>query len=296
MHSSQRDTISVAFLRATVWSAFVIKGESYRLHPDRMSPFVEQEPAFNRDCKAFPNKRIIMVTPNLEYWDMFLNWVHHASVYMSENDQLVVVAQDEGIVTMLQNSSFTFMDLDGTLNIRTVTKHKVVGPFSSSEFRALVGKRAAQILYFLKLNCTVLYSDVDNVWLGDVFQDIAEAGSHDLYITDDSSDNALTERWYFCTCLLYLQPSPSVRELMQNWTNAVSDKTNNQPPFNQVLKRDYATRQLVDFTVLPYGAFPPGCSADRFWGTPAMHVLHANYIVGMKNKTQFLVDHHVWKQ
>merc|ERR1712113_177145 len=92
-----------------------------------MVPFVEQGPAFNRDCKAFPNKRVIMVTPNLEYWDMFLNWVHHASVYMSENDQLVVVAQDEGIVTMLQNSSFVFMDLNGTLNIPTVTNKKKSG-------------------------------------------------------------------------------------------------------------------------------------------------------------------------
>merc|ERR1712151_693461 len=115
------------------------------------------------------------------------------------------------------------------------------------------------------MDCTVLYSDVDSVWLGDVFQDIAEAGSHDLYITDDRKKRPtdqfdLREMWYFCTCLLYLQPSPSVRELVQNWSNAMSDNIPDQPTFNQVLKSDYATRQLVDFTVLPYGAFPPGCN------------------------------------
>jgi len=296
MHSSQRVNIS-CFLCATVWSTFVIKGESLSLHPDRMFRSVEQEPAFNRDCKAFPNKRIIMVTPNLEYWDMFLNWVHYASAYISENDQLVVVAQDEGIVTMLQNSSFVFMDLNGVLNIPTVSNlRRVGGPFGSSAFNGLTCKRPAQILFFLKLNCTVLYSDVDTVWLGDVFQDIAEAGSHDLYITDDSRTNSLMRSFNFCTCFLYLQPSPSVRKLVENWANAVSDKVNDQYFFNRVLNSDYATRQLVDFTVLPYAAFPPGRSAHRFWGKPVMHVLHANYLPNIKRKTHFLVNHHVWNQ
>jgi len=261
---------------------------------------MEHEPAFNRDCKAFPNKRIIMVTPNLEYWPMFLNWAYHAKAYMGENDQLVVVAQDAGIVTKLQSSSFVFMDLNGTLNIPTdATFRRALAPWVSAEFSHLTGMRPAQILYFLNLNCTVLYSDVDTVWVGDVFQDIAEAGPHDLYITDDTWDNSLTNTWNFCTCFLYLQPSPSVRKLMQNWKNAWSDQnavsynTSDQPPFNWVLN---ATRKSVDFAVLPYGAFPPGCKAHRFWRTPGMHVLHANYLKGITAKKKFLVDHGVWKR
>jgi len=297
---SQRVKMSNEVLRVTVWSAFVIGCASLRLDSNRVSPLIKQEPAFHRGCEAFPNKRIVMVTPNLEYWDMFRNWFHHAKAYMGENDQLVVVAQDEGVVAKLRTSSFVFMDLNGTLTFPTrsgarESSQKVVGPFGSPSFNDLTGRRPAQILYFLKLNCTVLYSDVDTVWLGDVFQDVAEAGSHDLYITDDTPNNALMEQWNFCTCFLYLQPSPPVRELVQTWTNTVSDKTNDQYPFNMALKSDYATRQLVDFTVLPYSAFPPGYSTRRFWGTPGMHVLHANYKKGIEKKIKSMVKRHVWR-
>lgn len=82
---------------------------------------------------------------------------------------------------------------------------------------------------------------------------------------------------------------------MQNWANAVSGHVN-QPPFNDALKSDYTARQLVDFAVLPFSAFPPGRAADRFWGTPGMHVLHANWRIGISTKTKFLVDHGVWTQ
>jgi len=302
MHTSQCVNICFVFLCATACSAFVMKGESARLHSNRMSPLMEQEPAFNRDCKAFPNKRIIVVTPNVEYWDMFLNWVHHAKVYMGEHDQLVVIAQDEDIVTRLQKRSFVFVDLDGTLNIPAdaldAMPAKIAGPYGSAEFSTLVGKRPANLLFFLKLNCTVLYSDIDNVWIGDVFQDIAEAGAHDLYITDDNPANSsltTANQWNFCTCFLYMQPTAPVLELMQNWANAASGHVN-QPPFNDALRSDYAARQLVDFAVLPFGAFPPGIVADRFWGTPGVHVLHANWRKGIDAKTKFLVDHGVWTQ
>lgn len=306
MHTSQRVKIGVALLCATVSSAFVMKGESLRLHSDRMSPLMEQEAAFNPGCLAFPNKRIIMVTPNSEYWSMFLNWFHHAKAYMGKHDQLVVFAQDEKVVKKLQRESFVFVDLDGNLNIPADANQlpaKVAGPFNSHQFNDLVDKRPANILYFLKLNCTVLYSDVDTVWLGDIFQDIAEAGSHDLYITDDNRNDAgfdgivKHDNWYFCTCFMYMKPTPPVLELIQNWTDAMVGKHPvNQPSFNKVLKSDYETRKSVDFTVLPYGAFPPGIKAGHFWGTPGMHVLHANWMVGTWTKKDFMKKHGVWTQ
>jgi len=317
MHTSHRVKVSVVF-SATVWSALVIMGDSFMLprneqvdppwraphhhhHHHHHHHSNEQGAAFNRDCKLFPNKRIIMVTPNAQYWDVFRNWFHHAKDYMGEHDQLVVVAQDEGIVTMLrQNRSFVFVDLDGNLNDPTVGNRstRVPGPFEfmSPEFNSLTGRRPAQILSFLKLNCTVLYSDVDSVWLGDVFQDVAKAGSHDLYITDDTiyNNSIWKNKWNFCTCFIYAQPSPSVQVFVQAWANAVSENTNDQPPFNQVLKRDYLTRKLVDFAQLPFDAFPSGCAAKRFWGTSAVRVLHANCRVGLETKIQFLKAHGSW--
>jgi hypothetical protein len=268
----------------------------------------DQGPAFNRDCKAFPNKRIIMVTPNFEYWDMFLNWFHYANTYLRDHDQLVVVAQDEGAVTMLRNSSFVFMDMNGTLNQRDGTLNqtamynnaRLAGPWGSGVFNALTGKRPAQILHFLELGCTVFYTDIDTVWLGNVFQDIAKAGSHDLYITDDSRNNlGMTnkrEGWNFCSCFLYLQPAPAVRELVQTWHRAMSPNDNDQPPFNHALRTVYEARGLLDFKVLPHEAFPPGCYVDGHGVRPTMRVLHANYRKGIEAKRQFMVDHHVSEQ
>jgi hypothetical protein len=287
----------------------VIKeGQSFKLRSNRVSQIMkvqkrdplQDEPSFNRDCKAFPNKRVVLVTPNLEYWDMFVNWYNHAAAYLGDNDQLVVVAQDEGVFTKLRNmrNGSTSSSLRSRMALHReeelITKGTALHPYGSQGFNELTGKRPAQILHFLRLGCTVLYSDIDAVWLGNVFQDIAEAGSHDLYITDDAKDNGLTASWYFCTCFLYLQPSPRVQELVQNWTRAVSARASDQGPFNEVLRRDYETRRSIDFAVLPYRAFPPGCSADRFWGQPTMHVLHANYRVGIENKKEFLVKHHAW--
>jgi hypothetical protein len=287
-----------------------LSGSSSATWPDRSgSGTSEKGPAFNRDCKAFPNKRIIMVTPNVEYWDMFLNWFHYANEHLGENDQLVVVAQDEGAVTMLRNSSFVFMDTNGTLNRRDGTLNQasvyknslLAGPFGSREFNTLTGKRPAHILHFLELGCTVLYADVDAVWLGDVFQDLAEAGSHDLYVTDDSSQNLAMasnggDIWYFCSCFLYLQPTPAVRELVQTWHQVMSPEDNDQPAFNDALKTVYETRGSLDFVVLPYEAFPPGCYVDTHGVRPTMHVLHANYRIGLEAKIKFMVDHKVSEQ
>lgn len=211
--------------------------------------------------------------------------------------------------TMLRNSSFVFIDLNGNLNKRDDTLNQrsvyqaalLAGPYGSSEFNALTGKRPAQILHFLELGCTVLYTDTDAVWLGDAFQDIAEAGSHDLYVTDDNSENLGTANYEgesssFCSCFLYLQPTPAVRELVQTWHQAMRPTNNDQRPFNQALKTVYETRGLLDFAVLPYEAFPPGCYVDKHGVRPTMHVLHANYRTGLEAKRKFMVDHKVSEQ
>jgi hypothetical protein len=267
-----------------------------------MSHSIGKTPDFNRECKAFPNKRVIMVTPNIEYWDMFLNWFHFAKAYLGKTDQLVVVAEDQQIEAMLRNSSFVFMDMNGTLSQRANANHieQESAPYGTPVFRQLVGKRAVQILHFLELGCTVLYTDVDTVWRGDVFQDIAAAGPHDLYITDDSRNNIgmanVGEGWNFCTCFLYLQPYPAVRELMQSWHQAQHPPGGNQLAFNKVLRTEYETRGLLDFAVLPHEAFPPGCYVDRKGAQPSMHMLHANFRSGIAAKRQFMVDHDVWVQ
>jgi len=305
MHHPQRAKLCVAVLCATVWSVCVTKGASLSLDSNRKA----WTPAFNPGCAAFPDKRIIMVTPNSGYWDMFLNWVHHAKAYMGNHDQLVVVAQDQGAITNLQSTEFVFMDLDGNLHqpAKAGEPARELKPSGIQIFNNLVGKRPSEISYFLNQNCTVLYTDIDTVWVGDVFQEIAKAGPHDLYVTDDhwkegGSIKGMSEgstdfdnHWYFCSCFLYFQPTPAVQDLVKKWAQGMNAKTPDQPVFNRVLGTDYTTDRLVDFAVLPVESFPNGMYADQYWGKPDIRVLHANYRVGYAAKKQFLEDHGVWK-
>lgn len=270
-------------------------------------------PAINPSCKPFPNKRVVLVTPNMEYWEMFLNWHHYAKPLMAKEDQLVVLAQDEAVATKLRETKkFVFVDLQGNLHgaksrtrlfsrlvMRVVRRLRaastssmgndsLLGPWGSYDFNHLTGKRPGQILQFLRLECTVLYTDIDNVWLGDVYSAIGEQGAHDLYIADDSGEEGGHN---LCSCFLYLQPSQPVMELVQTWADAVSDHDNDQAFFNQVMK---GNGESVDYKVLPYSVFPPGAQADRYFGDPTMRVLHANYRIGLDAKKQFLVDHKKW--
>lgn len=257
------------------------------------------EPSFATFCMPFFSKRVVLVTTNMEYYDLFLNWYHYAKPFLTSHDQLVVAAEDPMVeVELLKNSSWAVIDFNGYLHEaggvrgRLAKSARSGPPFGTQGFSDLVSNRPRYLSYFVEKGCTVLYSDVDNVWKSNVFAELDKAGAHDLYITDDSCKNLGFERFNFCTCFMYWQPTPGNRDLASGWDGRLIGG-NNQAPFNAELKMNKDHLGTVDFAVLPFKNFPPGCKGDDFFSDAA--VLHANCMVGRSTKVRFLARHGLWQ-
>jgi hypothetical protein len=218
---------------------------------------------------------------------------------------LVVIPEDDKAVPLLKaarNSSKMSFDILSVKSARGVSlfQQKVENlrlepNFGSQEYGALVTERPAHIASFIGRGCTVFYVDIDSAWATDPFKEIAAAGRHDLYITDDTPANrmkTLGTTWYACTCLLYLQPTKPIRGLVRKWSAGVNGTWRNQPAFNKVLREDYEFKKTVDFKLLPFEKFPPGKVGNEHKNAA---IYHANYHKGLPDKIEYMKQMGVWK-
>ncbi|KAG0564646.1 hypothetical protein KC19_8G127900 [Ceratodon purpureus] len=185
--------------------------------------------------------------------------------------------------------------------------------FGSQGFFNLTSRRPQYLLEILELGYSVLYNDVDMVWLADPFSYFKN--KRDVYITDDMAmikpedhSHALPPpgkngRTYICSCMLYLRPTEGAKLLMRAWIKELqerqwspSHKTNDQPAFNWALNK---TAGQVDVYLLPQVAFPSGglYFKNETWRqeTANKHVIvHNNYVVGSEKKLKRFRNHNLW--
>jgi len=237
---------------------------------------------FSQACTLYPGKRVVLVTVNSEYLGMFKNWLHFASRFLKETEQLRVVAEDEAVIGPLkemQKRSPTF-DL--------VSRHEnplafIQAPWATDGFGKVVWDRPGQMFQMLEAGCSVLYNDIDTVWVNDPFIDIQAAEPSKLYLTDDAGQ--------LCTCFMYVNPDVrTTNKLIREWGE--SKATNNdQGIFNGVFQKSG-----VQSTMLPRWKFPPGKDEAKFSSAfmDAATVLHANWRVGIGAKIDFMKKHGFW--
>lgn len=250
--------------------------------------------SFSQTCVVAPGKRLVLVTVSCEYVHMFQNWLHYAKQFLQTTEQLLVIAEDESGKMALQKLLDNLADPvpPFTLSGPAPSGTSLISyPFNSVEFNALTHKRSSYILHLLRQNCTVLYSDVDTVWLHDPFLDIAAAGSGDLMVTEDGHPE------YYCTCFLHWHPTKGTLAFVQRWIDACAARPNEieQAAFNAVLKSPAA--EAFEHKVLPGLKYPSGhdtwvgivSARDPSW-------IHANYIVGLSAKTDFLRASSLWQE
>lgn len=274
-------------------------------------------------CKSFPNNKIVLVQTNEEYIKkgMFQNWLHYARPFLGKDVQLVVDAEDSTLhkkileIANLTNppviinrkmERMTEADIIGDIetsiedNLTDADfdqKRLMVEPFGSAAFGNLMSRRPNIIGSFLSEGCPLVLADIDTVWQADVFADIEAAGYHDLYVTDNSCSNlGLTgTAWRFCGCFLYLRPVLGKGDFVSAWyaqTQAMND--NEQLGLNYILQAREGTFKGVDFTILPFNRFPPGCRTKMY--ANAAHIVHANYLKGIDAKINFLKKVGRWSQ
>lgn len=185
--------------------------------------------------------------------------------------------------------------------------------FGSQGFFNLTSRRPQHLLKLLNLGYSVLYNDVDMVWLADPFSYFKN--KHDVYFTDDMAvlkpqdhSHALPPpgkkgRTYICSCMLFLRPTEGAKLLMRAWIKELeerqwspSQKANDQPAFNWALNH---TAGQVDVYLLPQVAFPSGglYFKNHTWReeTANQHVIvHNNYVVGFDQKIKRFRNHNLW--
>jgi len=156
--------------------------------------------------------------------------------------------------------------------------------------RRILDRKPRHLLRFLREKCTVLYSDIDMVWLKDPFAQIAKFAGRELLLTNDDCAQRKLFTAYYCSCFLHAQPTTAVIGMVNAWLSrlkalhAAGTHDGDQPAFNYGVTAGSIPVPRVDFAVLPYAEFPPGCHTGDLTQT----VLHVNWIEGVPAKVAAL--------
>lgn len=276
-------------------------------------------------CRLYPNKRVVLVTVDSTYTDFFENWLLFAERHLSDKEQLVAIAEDPkalGALHRLQlgkdgQNRYDIVEeepdihalIAETSSALLETGENRSSPYGTEGFVRLVTRRSRRIARFLEHGCSVLYADIDTVWLRSPFDDIDAAGEHEIYFTDDKPKDARTVADYckpqaseppnICTCFLYVRPTKQATSLIRDWTISAAMQQNQdkacQVQFNAVFCKNIAH---IDYAVLPKERYPSGETlrqfAPKFYTKGGPTVVHANYRVGHANKKLFLQQNNVW--
>ncbi|KAG6499936.1 UDP-D-xylose:L-fucose alpha-1,3-D-xylosyltransferase-like [Zingiber officinale] len=263
--------------------------------------------------------------------------VARAAAFAARNDTLIVTAVSEPFLPLLNNwlisiarqkrqdQVLIFAEDYATLYeinrrwpghavlVQPAPESNAAHDYGSQGFFNLTSRRPRHLLQLLKLGYSVMYNDVDMVWVADPFRYLD--GDHDVYFADDMfavkplnhSHNLPPPendgQTNICSCMIFLRPTRGGKKLIRSWIEEIQKqhwskaaKTNDQPAFNCALRK---TAKEVDLDLLPQTAFPSGglYFRDANWvkRTQGLHaIVHNNYIVGFQNKIQRFKDYGLW--
>lgn len=185
--------------------------------------------------------------------------------------------------------------------------------FGSQGFFNFTSRRPKHLLQILELGYSVLYNDVDLVWLKDPFRYFK--GNYDIYFTDDMAKVKPLDhshglpapgrkgRTYICSCMLFIRPTHGGKLILKKWIEELEAqpwspkaKANDQPAFNWALNR---TASKISLYLLSQQNFPSGglYFNNETWRkeTQGKHVIvHNNYITGFEKKIHRFQDFKLW--
>ncbi|XP_042404181.1 UDP-D-xylose:L-fucose alpha-1,3-D-xylosyltransferase 1-like [Zingiber officinale] len=263
--------------------------------------------------------------------------VARAAAFAARNDTLIVTSVSEPFLPMLNNwlisiarqkrqdQVLIFAEDYATLyeiNRRWPGHAVLVQPapdsqtahdYGSQGFYNITSRRPRHLLDILELGYSVMYNDVDIVWVADPFRYLE--GDHDVYFTDDMfAEKPLNHshnlpppetdgQTNICSCMIFLRPTRGGKKLIRNWIEEIrkqhwseNAKPHDQPAFNCALRK---TAKEMDLHLLPQAAFPSGGlyfrNADWVKRTEGMHaIVHNNYMIGFQNKIKRFKDYGLW--
>merc|ERR1719330_1746429 len=170
-----------------------------------------------KHCEPFPGKRVVLVTVSTDYFDMFTNWLNSAKPFLHDSEHLHMIAEDEEVVPRLA-AFLKDQDFDHSVAPPQAPAPSALlslqPPYNSAGYGTVVWGRPNHIMDLLQVGCSVLYVDIDTVWVKDPFVAIDAAGGADLYITNDTPEKKEVN---LCTCFLFFHPAAASKDLLQAW-------------------------------------------------------------------------------
>ncbi|XP_074558974.1 UDP-D-xylose:L-fucose alpha-1,3-D-xylosyltransferase MGP4-like [Curcuma longa] len=256
---------------------------------------------------AARNRTVIVCAVSQPYLPFLNNWLISVA-RQKRQEQVIVIAEDYATLYEV-NRRWPGHAVLVPPAPDTQTAHK----FGSQGFFNFTSRRPRHLLHILELGYSVLYNDVDMVWLADPFRYFE--GDHDVYFTDDMAavkplnhphdlpPPGKKGRTYICSCMIFLRPTEGAKMVMNSWIDELQNqpwskktKSNDQPAFNWALNK---TAGEVDLYLLPQAAFPSGGlyfkNASWVKVTQGMHaIIHNNYITGFDKKIKRFKEYGLW--
>ncbi|CAD5182662.1 unnamed protein product [Musa acuminata subsp. malaccensis] len=256
---------------------------------------------------AARNGTVVVCAVSWPYLPFLNNWLISVA-RQKRQDQVIVIAEDYATLYEV-NRRWPGHAVLVPPAPDSQTAHK----FGSQGFFNFTSRRPRHLLHILELGYSVMYNDVDMLWLSDPFPYLK--GKHDVYFTDDMAavkplnhphdlpPPGKKGRTYICSCMIFLRPTRGAKEVMRSWIEelqnqpwSVKRKSNDQPAFNWALNK---TAGQVDLYLLPQAAFPSGglYFKNESWvkETKGMNVIiHNNYITGFDKKIKRFKDYGLW--
>ena len=190
---------------------------------------------------------------------MFLNWLHHFRRLTLDIPVSVVAEDSSTYERLLRIPGVTPMRVSAdSPNEEGSDGHR----YDSEGYKSMVSHRAGYILILMDLHkgSSILYTDVDTVWLRDPRPFIHPPGPlRDMWL---AVDDVIEGKPYYCTGFMAIRPTGGAQRLLRSWNASLSLRRQlNQPIFNSLLSKS----DNVSVAPLPTNRFPSG---RDFFGIP----------------------------
>ena len=240
--------------------------------PDQIINFLQQLP---RQHLVFP-RWVVVVSVSHGYDDMFLNWLYWYNELQMDT-QLIVVAEDNSTLQKYKAClQFTVMGIDLQESSGPLT-------YRSTEYNKLVSKRPRYLLDLLQLHKHLIYTDIDTVWKNDPRPFLT--GNFDIWAYNDHLSEV-------CSGFIGIRSSPETLAFFRKWIYMLKVPQTNQKIFSDLLKSENMSARHLDTHL-----FTPGnVYFDDAKNNPSSGhvVIHNNWIIGLKRKTQRFMEHQLW--
>lgn len=216
--------------------------------------------------------------------------------------ELLVVADDEEAreklksIQQLRRWDFTLASAEGLTTLPKEAVQLMHWDFGTSRYIETMSRRPQYIARFLDAGCSVLFTDIDVVWKGNVLAEIQglSGGSGDMYATLDQgktmeSDKKTGRIPVFNGGFIFYQPTPFTKKVVHRWADKLKAHPNrNQPMLNAIIHNSGVDK--VQRLLQP--KFLDG-RATRKKADQAVAV-HANFMTGRDAKVAFLKKVGLW--